>query len=157
MKRFLLIIASLFVGGIFLGGSKTVAQNAQQLTLEDITGGKYNLQYVYGVNPMKDGESYTQLSDDSKRIIRRSFKTGKEIEVLFDADQARGDAKLKAIDATSCRPTNAAYCCVRKLSPFTAAHTLPNITYMMCGTKSMSLCRTAGRSKCPFSRPMAMS
>ena len=40
MKRFLLIIASLFVGGIFLGGSKTVAQNAQQLTLEDITGGK---------------------------------------------------------------------------------------------------------------------
>ena len=98
MKRFLLIIASLFVGGIFLGGSKTVAQNAQQLTLEDITGGKYNPQYVYGVNPMKDGESYTQLSDDSKRIIRRSFKTGKEIEVLFDADQARGDAKLKAID-----------------------------------------------------------
>ena len=98
MKRFLLIIASLFVGGIFLGGSKAVAQNAQQLTLEDITGGKYNPQYVYGVNPMKDGESYTQLSDDSKRIIRRSFKTGKEIEVLFDADQARGDAKLKAID-----------------------------------------------------------
>ena len=98
MKRFLLIIASLFVGGIFLGGSRAVAQNAQQLTLEDITGGKYNPQYVYGVNPMKDGESYTQLSDDSKRIIRRSFKTGKEIEVLFDADQARGDAKLKAID-----------------------------------------------------------
>ena len=47
MKRFLLIIASLFVGGIFLGGSKAVAQNAQQLTLEDITGGKYNPQYVY--------------------------------------------------------------------------------------------------------------
>ena len=98
MKRFLLIIASLFVGGIFLGGSKAVAQNAQQLTLEDITGGKYNPQYVYGVNPMKDGESYTQLSDDSKRIIRRSFKTGQEIEGLCDADQARGDAKLKAID-----------------------------------------------------------
>ena len=97
MKRFLLIIASLFVGSIFLGCSKAVAQNAQQLTLEDITGGKYNPQYAHGANPTKDGESYTQLSDDSKRIIRRSFKTGKEIEVLFDADQARGDAKLKAI------------------------------------------------------------
>ena len=98
MKRFLLFVASLFIGGTAYTGSQLLAQTNQQLTLEDITGGKYNPQYVYGVNPMKDGESYTQLSNDNKRIIRRSFKTGKEIEVLFDADNARGPKKLNAID-----------------------------------------------------------
>lgn len=98
MKRFLLFVASLFMGGTAFTGSQLLAQANQQLTLEDITGGKYNPQYVYGVNPMKDGESYTQLSNDNKRIIRRSFKTGKEIGVLFDADNARGPKKLNAID-----------------------------------------------------------
>lgn len=98
MKRFLLIVTSLFMGGTAFTGSQILAQSNQQLTLEDITGGKYNPQYVYGVNPMKDGESYTQLSNDNKRIIRRSFKTGKELGVLFDADNARGPKKLDAID-----------------------------------------------------------
>lgn len=98
MKRFLLFVASLFMGGTAFTGSQLLAQANQQLTLEDITGGKYNPQYVYGVNPMKDGESYTQLSNDNKRIIRCSFKTGKEIGVLFDADNARGPKKLNAID-----------------------------------------------------------
>lgn len=98
MKRFLLIVASLFMSGSAFTGSQILAQTNQKLTLEDITGGKYNPQYVYGVNPMKDGESYTQLSNDNKRIIRRSFKTGKELGVLFDVDNARGSKTLKAID-----------------------------------------------------------
>lgn len=98
MKRFLLIVASLFMSGSAFTGSQILAQTNQKLTLEDITGGKYNPQYVYGVNPMKDGESYTQLSNDNKRIIRRSFKTGKELGVLFDVDNARGPKTLRAID-----------------------------------------------------------
>lgn len=98
MKRFLLIVASLFMGGAAYTGSEILAQTNQKLTLEDITGGKYYPQYVYGVNPMKDGESYTQLSNDNKRIIRRSFKTGKELGVLFDVDNARGPKTLKSID-----------------------------------------------------------
>ena len=98
MKRFLLLVASLFMGGMGYTTAQLMAQTAQQLTLEDIAGGKYNPQYVYGVNPMKDGESYTQLSNDSKCIVRRSFKTGKELEVIFNADEARGPIKLSAID-----------------------------------------------------------
>ena len=98
MKRFLLLVASLFMSGLATTGTQMMAQQSQNITLEDIAGGKYNPQYVYGVNPMKDGESYTQLSSDNKQIIRRSFKTGKELEVLFDVAQARGDKKLEAID-----------------------------------------------------------
>ena len=95
MKRFLLLVASLFMSGVTYTSSQLMAQTAQQLTLENIAGGKYNPQYVYGVNPMKDGESYTQLSNDSKKIIRRSFKTGKELQVIFDVDAARGPKKLE--------------------------------------------------------------
>lgn len=74
------------------------ADSSEELNLRDITNGVYSPQYIYGVNPMNDGETYTQLSPDHKRIIRRSFKTGKEVGVVFNVDDARGDAKLKSID-----------------------------------------------------------
>lgn len=99
MKHFLILVAGLVMGGLSLLPLHAKAQTAaQKLTLEDITAGQYNPQYVYGVNPMNDGESYTQLSNDNKRIVRRSFKTGKELETLFDASQARGPKQLQAID-----------------------------------------------------------
>lgn len=71
---------------------------AGQLTLENIAAGQYNADYIYGVNPMNDGETYTQLSEDSKRIIRRSFKNGKELETIFDVATARGEQRLEQID-----------------------------------------------------------
>ena len=97
MKKFLLFVAGLFSVCSALHVQPVHAQESR-LTLEDITGGKYFPQYVYGVYPMLDGESYTQLSPDNKRIIRRSFKNGKELGVVFDVDDARGDQKLNGID-----------------------------------------------------------
>ncbi len=77
-------------------GAIAQAQSGK-LSLKDITNGTYSPQYIYGVNPMQDGETYTQLSDDRKRIIRRSFKDGKEVGTVFDVATARGK-KLKGID-----------------------------------------------------------
>ena len=51
-----------------------------------------------GCIPLNDGESYSQLSADGRRITRSSFKTGQETGVLFDLDKARGTAKLERID-----------------------------------------------------------
>lgn len=97
MKKIFLLVAGLFMG--FVGCQLSSAQTPNgQLTLEKIAGGEYSAEYIYGVNPMNDGETYTQLSDDSKRIIRRSFKNGKEIETIFDVATARGDKKLDRID-----------------------------------------------------------
>lgn len=101
MKKILLLVAGLFAGvagftGLSVAQAEVQAQ--EKLTLEDIAGGKYFPNYVYGVNPMNDGESYTQLSNDGKRIIRRSFKNGKELGVIFDVDAARGNQKLQGID-----------------------------------------------------------
>ena len=99
MKRILLLVAALFAGFAGQSGAELRAQaQTESLTLEDITSGKYNPQYVYGVNPLRDGESYSQLSDDATRIVRRSFKDGKETETLFDCATARGDKKLERID-----------------------------------------------------------
>lgn len=67
------------------------------LTIKDITGGAYSPQYVYGVRPMNDGETYTQLEDGGRKIVRRSFKTGKAVSTLFDVATARGQ-KLERID-----------------------------------------------------------
>ena len=49
------------------------------------------------VKALADGESYAQMSDDGKRIVQYSFKTGKEQGVLFDVATAKG-AQLESID-----------------------------------------------------------
>lgn len=99
MKRFLCLVASLFMACTagFMASGEAKAQTAP-LTLEDITGGKYSAKYVYGVNPMLDGESYTQLENGGRQIVRKSFKTGKQLEVIFDVSTARGNRKIEAID-----------------------------------------------------------
>lgn len=75
-----------------------VAAQSDSLNLKDITAGRYYAHRIYGVRPANDGNSYTQLSEDSRRIIRRSFKNGEEIGTLFDASTARGPIKLEHID-----------------------------------------------------------
>lgn len=62
---------------------------SQQLTIEDINAGQYYARSIRGVTPMNDGEHYTQLSPDNKRIVKYSYKTGKEAGVIFDVETAR--------------------------------------------------------------------
>ena len=47
--------------------------------------------------PMLDGEHYTQMSADGKKIIQYSFKTGKETGTIFDVNTAR-DCSIKSFD-----------------------------------------------------------
>ncbi len=73
------------------------APAAERLTIESVTGGVFSPEYINAVTPLADGESYAQLSDDGRRIVRSSFKTGKPIGTLFDLSTARG-AQLERID-----------------------------------------------------------
>ncbi len=70
--------------------------SAQSIKLQDITNGLYYAENVYGVNPLNDGESYSQLVD-GRRIVRSSFKTGEVLDTLFDVANARGPVKLRGI------------------------------------------------------------
>lgn len=70
---------------------------AQKVTLQDVAQGTYWAQNIYGLKPMLDGEHYTQISSDHKRIVKYSFKTGKEVEAIFDVTKAR-DCNFKTFD-----------------------------------------------------------
>nr|WP_306434693.1 S9 family peptidase [Phocaeicola coprophilus] len=89
MKRFFtLLLLAIFVTGI---------QAQQKVTLQDIAQGTYRAQGISGLKPMLDGEHYTQISSDHKRIVKYSFKTGEEVGTLFDVTTAR-DCDLKSFD-----------------------------------------------------------
>lgn len=89
MKRFFtLLLLTIFVTGI---------QAQQKVTLRDIAQGTYRAQGISGLKPMLDGEHYTQISSDHKRIVKYSFKTGEEVGTLFDVTTAR-DCDLKSFD-----------------------------------------------------------
>ncbi len=60
------------------------AQTNQHITLEDIfTKGTFRSESVKGLRSMNDGEHYTTLEGDRK-IVRNSYRTGQEVDVLFD-------------------------------------------------------------------------
>ena len=70
---------------------------AQRLDLKEITKGAFREQTIAAVNPLADGETYTQISADGKQIVQYSFKTGKQVAVLFDAAKAHG-AKVNKVE-----------------------------------------------------------
>ena len=67
------------------------------LTLPEITRGDFRGEQLRAMKASTDGESYLQMSEDGKQILKYSFKTGKQTAVVFDVNTARG-AKLKSID-----------------------------------------------------------
>ena len=70
---------------------------AQQVTLQEVATGAYRAEGIYGIKPMLDGEHYTQISRDGKKIVKYSFKTGQEVGTVFDVETAR-DCTLKSFD-----------------------------------------------------------
>ena len=90
MKRLTLL------GAVLLATATTVLAG-QQLTIKDITNGTFRTESMVGVEPLSDGESYTQISSDGKQVVKYSFKTGKQSGVLFDVNTARG-SKIERVD-----------------------------------------------------------
>ena len=90
MKRLTLL------GAVLLATATTVLAGPQ-LTIKDITNGTFRTESMVGVEPLSDGESYTQISSDGKQIVKYSFKTGKQSGVLFDVNTARG-SKIERVD-----------------------------------------------------------
>ena len=64
---------------------------ASQLTINDVTGGRFRAESLSAVTPLSDGESYAQISSDGGKIVKYSFKTGQQTGVLFDVDNTQGE------------------------------------------------------------------
>lgn len=87
-KLFVLCFLLAFISGI---------QAQQKVSLEDVAKGTYRAENTYGIKPMLDGNYYTQISADKKRIVKYSFKTGKEVATVFDVNTAR-ECNFKEFD-----------------------------------------------------------
>lgn len=101
---------------------------AEKLDLKEITSGKFRPQTIRNVVPTPDGEFYTQMNDEGTQIIKYSFKTGKEVEVLFDVKLAR-ECDLKHFDSYQFSPDGSKVLIATETTPiyrrsYTAVHYL---------------------------------
>ncbi|MGG6544088.1 UNVERIFIED_CONTAM: S9 family peptidase [Prevotella sp. 15_C9] len=62
----------------------------EPISLKDFTDNVFAAKRISGVNPLKGTSEYAQMSSDSKKIVKYSFKTGKETGVLFDVADTKG-------------------------------------------------------------------
>lgn len=68
----------------------TVQSFAAKLDLKSITRGEFRAESMASLKPLDDGESYSQVSSDGTKILKYSFKTGKQTDVIFDLNNVRG-------------------------------------------------------------------
>lgn len=88
MKKILIMCAAMLMA--------VSSQAAEEMSLKDVTGDTFAAKTVNGVSPIKGTDLYARLSDDGRKILRCSFKTGKQVDVLFDASNTMG-AKVDGV------------------------------------------------------------
>ena len=103
------------------------AQGSKSLDLKEVVSGKFTPRNIYGVIPIPgDGEHYSQMNAEGTQIIKYSFKTGKQVEVLFDAATAR-ECTFKRFDSYSFSPDGSKLLIATETTPvyrrsYTAVH-----------------------------------
>lgn len=83
MRKLFLMCAALLI-------SATTALAGNDLSLKDITSGKFAPKGIGSITALDDGETYAQVSKDGKKVVRYSFRTGKQTDVLFDVNNTIG-------------------------------------------------------------------
>ena len=69
----------------------SVATGQDKLSLKDIASGNFAAEVLTGVNPLADGESYSIISKDGTKVVKYSYKTGKQTGILFDVNNTVGE------------------------------------------------------------------
>lgn len=125
MKKLTILLALCFAW------MTSAVRAGEGLGITDIVSGKYASQRIYGVNPLQDGEHYARISPDGKRIVKYSFKDGKEAGVIFDVATAR-NVKLDSFDGYIMSPDEGTILIQTKTKPiyrrsFTAEYYLYSV------------------------------
>ena len=125
MKQKLILILILALGL----PAGLAAQGKKPLTLEEVVGGTFYPENIYGVTPIPgDGEHYTQMNAAGTQVIKYSFRTGQQVEVLFDATQAR-ECPFRQFDSYRFSPDGGTLLIATETTPiyrhsYTAVHYL---------------------------------
>ncbi|MGN0221124.1 MAG: DPP IV N-terminal domain-containing protein [Prevotella sp.] len=83
--------------------SATDLMAGKKLDLKSITSRQFAAKYMAAVKPMSDGTTYSCISEDGKRIEIYSFRNGKKVSTLFDAETVRG-AKIERVEGYQLSP-----------------------------------------------------
>ena len=125
-QKLILILILLLALGLPAG---LAAQGKKPLTLEEVVGGAFYPENIYGVTPIPgDGEHYTQMNAAGTQVIKYSFRTGQQVEVLFDATQAR-ECPFRQFDSYRFSPDGSTLLIATETTPiyrhsYTAVHYL---------------------------------
>ena len=126
---------------------------AQQITIEDVAGGKFRPASIRSVRPLDiDGESYASISADGARIEKCSFKTGEVTEVLFDKSTARG-ANINIVEGYIISPDGKNILIETERTPI-YRHSATS-TYYIYNVKNKTLAplSNGGKQECPKFSP----
>lgn len=89
MKRFLFMCAAIVSATMMFAGDS--------ISLKSLTDGDFAAQRISGMTPINGTSEYAQISQDGKKVVKYSFKTGKETGVIFNIDNVKGE-KLDGFD-----------------------------------------------------------
>lgn len=70
---------------------------AEPISLKALTDGTFDAQRMTGIDPVKGTDIYARISQDGKKIVQYSFKTGQQTAVLFDVNNTQGE-KISSFD-----------------------------------------------------------
>jgi len=88
----------IFLLSVILSVINTYAQTSEGIKLEDfLIKGTYTASSINELRTMNDGENYTVLENGSQ-IVKYSYKTGKEVSVIFDIAKLK-DAPVKSFSS----------------------------------------------------------
>lgn len=96
LNKFLLLCLSICTVASALANNSLQQNPQSEKYLKEFTSGKYRAKMMGDIYCMNDGERYTMLSGDYKRIIAYSFKTGAVVDTVFDVEKAK-NCSLKRI------------------------------------------------------------
>lgn len=90
MNKIILFCATLLMisSSIFAG---------ERIDLKKLTSGEFSAERISGIDPLSGTDQYAQISQDGKKIVQCSFKTGRQTAVLFDVDNTQG-SKIDSFD-----------------------------------------------------------
>lgn len=90
MKKIILGIITLFM-------ATSNIHSTERITLKAIQDGAFAAERLSGIKPIAGTDQYARISKDGNRVVRYSFKTGKQTAVLFDVNHTMG-AKINSFD-----------------------------------------------------------
>lgn len=99
MKKIILGIIALFM-------ATSNIHSTERITLKAIQDGAFAAERLSGIKPMAGTDQYARISKDGKRVVRYSFKTGKQTAVLFDVNHTMG-SKIDSFDGYILSPDGA--------------------------------------------------